>query len=138
MSIDLDHAEWLVIRDALAQAIQLNATIPPGRQVTRQDAARELGRGLMRGKRDELKLGYSWENAALVAIDSYGLTPNDQTALRMYLRGFALGLRKVTFGAACETAHTHPEDYRDTLRTGLEHGWANAEGSYPAEVERNA
>jgi hypothetical protein len=33
MSIDLDHAEWLIMRNALAQAIQLNAAVPPGRRV---------------------------------------------------------------------------------------------------------
>ena len=30
------------------------------------------------------------------------------------------------------------QDIRARHSTGLEHGWANAKGSYPAEVERNA
>jgi hypothetical protein len=96
------------------------------RHTNDEHAARELGRGLMRGKRDELKLGYSWENAALVAIDAYGLSEFDTAQLRLYLYGFALGLHE---------AHPNAIDKRGALRTGFEHGQGSAKGSYPAELD---
>ena len=53
---------------------------------------RELGRGLMRGSRAELKAGYSAEHAAKAVQHLHRLPAEELLALRAYLIGFSHGL----------------------------------------------
>jgi hypothetical protein len=69
------------------------------RNETVLDAAKELGRGLMRGNKAEFKLGYSWDNAALAAVDMFDLPKIDAFELRFYLLGFARGMHGADPGA---------------------------------------
>lgn len=62
--------------------------------------ARELGRGLMRGNRAELHLGYDWKNALLAVRERYELEDDEAMLVGMYLRGFAVGIGGVAEAAA--------------------------------------
>lgn len=54
---------------------------------------RELVRGLMRGHRPELKLGYDAPNAALAAVEAQKITnPFVACCVGMYAYGFAAGM----------------------------------------------
>jgi hypothetical protein len=63
-------------------------------QRVRDMPARELGRGLMRGDRAQLKLGYSGENAALAVREIHQLSEREAAVLDAYLEGFAAGMRR--------------------------------------------
>jgi hypothetical protein len=53
---------------------------------------REMVAGLMRGNRDELRLGYTWLAAAQVTADRKGLDNDQRAQLRAYGEGFAEGM----------------------------------------------
>lgn len=58
-------------------------------------AACELGRALMRGDRDDMKLGYTWQNAAHAVTNVIPLPDTDErNALDFHLEGFAYGLEE--------------------------------------------
>lgn len=63
-------------------------------ETDRFGAACELGRALMRGDRDDMKLGYSWQNAATAAANVIPLALDERNALDFHLEGFALGLQE--------------------------------------------
>lgn len=97
-----------------------------------QDAARDQGRELMLGDRDQSKVGSSHEAAAAAAIDAHGLAAGDASELRCYLLGFALGLHRT---ADAGTATDGRGDrFQLALRAGRDDGRANAGSAHPAEV----
>jgi hypothetical protein len=55
---------------------------------------REVVRGLMRGNRIELKVGYSAENAVLAVSELQDLSHDELTVLRAYAVGFAAGMKR--------------------------------------------
>lgn len=65
-------------------------------ETDRFGAACELGRGLMRGNRRDMKLGYSWQNAARAATNVIPLSydEDEHSALDFHLEGFAYGLEE--------------------------------------------
>lgn len=79
-----------------------------GRNDTTIDAAKELMRGLMRGNREELKLGYSWENASLAADRAFGEFDQSDGEMRMpkldahEVKFYALGFARGMHGAVPE------------------------------------
>lgn len=105
------------------------------RNKTTIDAAKELGRGLMRGNSEELKLGYSWENAAHVCSDAYDLPKIDAHEVKIYLFGFANGMQDVEvtdetiakFGAVSE-------HMGEALRAGWHTGQDEPSTIYPATI----
>lgn len=110
-----------------------------GRHETAQAAARDMGRGLMRGNREEFKLGYTHENAARVVIEGFGLSPVDAVELRCYLLGFGVGLNEVApveFDEAVGRLAGHSERYGTACEEGHEAGRMEAEAgnTYPAGV----
>lgn len=56
------------------------------------EAACDLGLGLMRGRRAELKLGYSAGSALRTACDLFTLNAKETEYLWGYMRGFAQGM----------------------------------------------
>jgi hypothetical protein len=94
---------------------------------TRQGAAREMGRGLMRGSRPDFKLGYSYENAELKASESFELGPVDVLELRCYLLGFAVGMHRTRPDSTAEQEmlgrlDAESERYAAAYREGHERG----------------
>lgn len=106
------------------------------RNATKLDAAKELGRGLMRGERPKLKLGYSWENAALAAERYFkGATIEDGIELRIYLLGFAQGMigERSTPPDALDQLAKLDRRYEDALDAGYVRGLDEpAHLTYPA------
>lgn len=72
-------------------------------ETDRLAAACELGRALMRGDRDDMKLGYSWQNAsrAVTNIIPLSYDEDEHKALDFHLEGFAYGLEE-------DSEHTYP------------------------------
>lgn len=88
---------------------------------------RELARGLMRGNRAELKLGYSPANAALAVQRIHPSWPNDEA--RGYTQGFYDGMtRDISMVSENDPAVTENNAYRDGYRDGMIEG----ENTYPA------
>jgi hypothetical protein len=112
------------------------------RHATEQDAARELGRGLMRGDRASFKLGWSWENSALAAIDAYTLDDDDIAELRCYLLGYAVGLSAGggdEMGERMLARLPQPEEFRAAYTTGKHDGRQEQVGvTYPDVIETAA
>lgn len=53
----------------------------------------ELGKGLMRGNRESLQLGYDWRNATIAVLERYPIEDReDKLRVTVALRGFAAGL----------------------------------------------
>jgi hypothetical protein len=114
---------------------------------TTQGAARELGRGLMRGDRPSFKLGYSWENAAAATERMFELPKPDTMELQSYLLGFAVGLNKQANDYAQidtemdEVIHElagsrDDERFRAAYEEGYKAGWdENAALTLPADFE---
>lgn len=111
---------------------------------TTQAAARELGRGLMRGDRASCKVGYSHENAALAALDVFALPTIDALELRAYLLGFAIGLAA---GGGDEVGDAMfkrlptpaPEEFQGAYQTGKRQGRREPVGlTCPADIETAA
>jgi hypothetical protein len=102
----------------------------------------ELGRGLMRGDRSSLQLGYSAENAALAVIERHALDSSGWLQLRSELLGFAHGLLRLpTADAHQHLAARLPEalsdvDARAAHHSGHQSGLREpAERTYPAELD---
>jgi hypothetical protein len=55
---------------------------------------REFGRGLMRGDRVSLKLGYTAENATQGVRELHQLSESEAAVLEAYLDGFSAGMRR--------------------------------------------
>jgi hypothetical protein len=94
---------------------------------------RELGRGLMRGDRVELKLGYTAANATIAARDLHRLSESEVALLEAYLDGFSAGMRRepdepadVGLCGACAAA------YEEGVIDGLREPTTR---TYPAELE---
>lgn len=109
------------------------------RNESAQEAARELGTGLMRGNRDELKLGYSYENASLSAIHAFALPKLDATELRCYLLGYACGLLHEgidAIGDVPERLALHSERFAAAIDEGLKAGLEqDRTKTYPATID---
>lgn len=112
------------------------------RNATVQDAARELGRGLMRGNRGELKLGYSWENAEHAAAKMFELPKWDALELKVYLLGFATGITRSELALGEEQLAQLDEKsmrFREAFDAGVEAGGReDIRTVYPAGVESAA
>lgn len=94
---------------------------------------RELGRGLMRGDRVDLKLGYTAANATIAARRLHQLSESEAALLEAYLDGFSAGMRRTPDAAedvglrgACAAA------YDEGVADGLTEPMAR---TYPAEPE---
>ncbi len=85
---------------------------------------RELVRGFMHGDRPSLKLGYSWENAALAAgrvLDGSEHADHEDAnpgRLVAYARGFAAGMKDEMAG----TNPYEPDDTRGAFIDGFNDG----------------
>lgn len=75
---------------------------------------RELVRGLMRGSRAELHLGYTWDNAAKAAGERLNVSGDALRELMAYARGFADGMRR-----AEPADHNESDAYLDGFAAGL-------------------
>ncbi len=89
---------------------------------------REFVRGLMHGNRDDLKLGYTAENAVLAVCEMQGITdPNARGELLDYAQGFAHGM--VDAHHVSPASHTWRRgfyDGGDTDCTKVYPGWEPA------------
>jgi hypothetical protein len=81
---------------------------------------RELGRGLMRGDRADLKVGYTAANATIAARRLHELSESEAALLEAYLDGFSAGMRRepvepedVGLHGVCATA------YKEGVADGL-------------------
>jgi hypothetical protein len=109
------------------------------RHTTTLGAAKELGRGLMRGNREEHKLGYSWENAAGPAARMFDLPPLDAHELKCYLLGFACGMKDVDVDDAMVAKLGRvSERFSASIRAGFDAGQQEPAEAYPAEIESAA
>lgn len=81
------------------------------------DAACALGRGLMRGDRDCLKLGYTARNAQLAATRAFAVPLEAAEEVLAHLIGYADGMRRAA----------RTPDWQDVLADGEhDHGHMNA------------
>lgn len=100
---------------------------------------RELGRGLMRGDRIDLKLGYTAANATIAARRLHQLSESEAALLEAYLDGFSAGMRRepdepedVGLHGACATAYE--EGVADGLAEPTQHTYpAHPEHDHPIE-----
>lgn len=60
----------------------------------RERSPRDLGRGLMRGERRTLKLGYTSGNATDAVRRTHNLSESEAAILEAYLQGFSDGMRR--------------------------------------------
>lgn len=80
---------------------------------------RELIRGLMRGNRRELKLGYSPANAEIAVMNRRPTADRDE--LRGYSQGFSDGMQRAeSIVIDADPPNVENEAYRDGYRDGLE------------------
>lgn len=87
--------------------------------------AKELGRGLMRGHKPDLKLGWDWVGAVSAVRRQYPLTTEEALTVAIYLRGFGQAL------AAEEGKEDVPAIYAAGLQDGDEERRTNR-NAYPA------
>jgi hypothetical protein len=99
----------------------------------REMTPRELGRGLMRGDRVSLKLGYTAENAAQAVRKLHQLSESEAAVLEAYLDGFSAGMRRKPdagqdVGLRGGRAAAYDEGTADGLREPITH-------TYPADPD---
>lgn len=113
------------------------------RNETALDAAKELGRGLMRGNKEELKLGYSFENATFAAAKMFLPSPApdiDMLELKIHLLAFGAGMtdgiteeqfQEMRTRAAGQSSHLE-SSFNDGFRRGQDEPYAEI---YPAGLK---
>lgn len=114
-------------REAQREGNETMGVTPEIGQDIRTMHPRELLRGLMRGNKAKLQLGYSWDNAVLATAGRRDVTGEDHNKLRAYAQGFRDGMLD-------DARFADQEDHRDDYLEGYEHGAAEDKSKiYPAQ-----